>query len=195
MLACSPKVVSYQAVPRRLCPGGSTLLRWSVKGTAVLSADPSLPGVGPVRSNDSARFSPAQTTTFTLTAERHGKSAFARQEVRVLDATTPSTIVDTTGALGGDSVQAIAHLDSAVWDAHARVVDVFGRSGRPLVVEHAGARAALAGDTQGSDALRGTAIGGDWIMHAPLLAGEVIGDATRPPPDRLRVSVHFTCTP
>ncbi len=171
------------------------MLRWSVKGSALLAAEPALPGVGPVRPVDSARFSPTQTTTFTLTAERFGKSAFARQEVRVLDATSPSAIVDTAGALGVDSLQTVAHLDSATWDANARVVDVFGQSGRPLVVRHAGGQAVITSDAQASAALRGTRIGGDWMIHAPLVAGEAIGDPTHPPSDRLRLSVHFTCTP
>jgi len=195
IVACSPEVVSYQALPRRLCPGGSTLLRWSVKGNATLSAEPALPGVGPVRSADSARFRPTEITTFTITAERFGKSAFARQEVSILDSSRLSTIGAMTAALGVESLQTIARLDSTVWDARMQVVEVFGRSGRPLVVRHGGRQALLAGDASGSVALRGTGIVGDWTIHAPLGPGEVIGDSTHAPPDRLHLAVRFTCAP
>ena len=92
-----------------------------------------------------------------------------------------------------DSLQAIAQLDTTVWDWRARVNEVFGRSGRPLVVTHAGRRAVLASDPAGSTVLRDTPLGGDWVIHAPLLPGEVIGDSTHAPPDHLRLLVHFVC--
>lgn len=193
LLACSPEIISYQAVPRRLCPGDSTQLRWRVKGTATLSSAPPVPGLGSVRSTDSALFTPSQSTVFTITADRFGKRAFARQEVTLLDPGIARTIVDTTGALGSDSLQAIARLDSAVWDSKARVKEVFGRSGRALVVMHGGRRAVLAGDAAGSSALRGTPLGGDWVIHAPLRTSEVIGDSTHPPPLLLQLAVQFAC--
>ena len=194
-LACSPEIVSYQAVPRRLCPGDSTWLRWRVKGSATLSSEPPVPGLGRVRSVDSALFGPSQSTVFTLTAHRFGSQKFARQEVTLLDPTSPRTIVDTTGALGVDSLQTIAQLDTAVWDPKARVHEVFGKSGRALVVIHAGLRAVLVSDAAGSITLRDTPLGGDWVIHAPLRPGEVIGDSAHGPPDRLRLLVHFACQP
>jgi hypothetical protein len=194
-LSCSPQVVSYQAVPRRLCPGSSTLLTWSVKGSATLAAEPPIPGTGDVRSTDSARFTPLQTTVFTLTARRHGTTAYARQEVSVLDPATPPTLADTTGALGTDSLQVIARWDSTLWDSRARVADVFGRSGRWLAVRHAGRWALVSSDGVASRALRDTPLAGDWVIHAPLEVGEVIGDPTHPPAARLRLGVRFYCGP
>ena len=194
-LACSPQIVSYQAVPRRLCPGNSTLLSWSVKGTATLAAEPGLPGTGDVRSTDSARFTASQTTVFTLTVRRHGKTVFARQEVTLLDPAAPPTLADTTGALGSDSLQVIARWDSTVWDSHARVLEVLGGSGRELAVGHAGRWALVAADGTPSSTLRDTPLAGDWVIHAPLTGGEVIGDSVHPPPPRLRLAVRFSCGP
>lgn len=194
-LTCSPQIVSYEAVPRRLCLGSSTLLRWSVKGNTTLAGEPSLGGTGDVRSTDSARFTPPQTTVFTLTARRRGKVAFARQEVSLLDPNSPPTIVDTTGALGSESLQVVARWDSAVWDSRARVREVFSRSGRELIVRHAGRVALVAADGAASGALRDTPLAGEWIIHAALADGEVIGDSIHPPPAHLRLGVRFSFGP
>ncbi len=194
-LACSPRIASYQAVPRRLCAGSSTLLSWSVKGRATLTAEPALLGTGDVRATDSARFTPQQTTVFTLTVRRLGKTKFARQEVSLLDPATPPTVADTTGALGADSLQVIARWDSTVWDSRARVLEVFGRSGRKLAVRHAGRLALVAADDAPSSTLRDTPLAGDWVIHAALADGEVIGDSTHPPPPRLRLGIRFSCGP
>ena len=148
-----------------------------------------------MRATDSARFTPLQTTVFTLTARRHGTTAVARQEVSVLDPETPPTLADTTGALGSDSLQVIARWDTTVWDSRARVVEVFGRSGRRLAVQHAGRVALVSADTVASSALRDTPLAGDWVIHAPLNDGEVIGDPTHPPAPRLRLGVRFSCRP
>jgi hypothetical protein len=191
--ACSPEVMSYQATPRRLCPGSSTWLRWSVKGNATLSAEPPLEQNRAVGANDSVLISPLRSTVFTLTAVRFGKRAFARQEITLLDPSVPRTIADTASAIGSDSLEAIARLDTMVWDSKALVRRVVGRSGRALVVLHGGKRAQLADDSVGSIALAGTRLGGVWVMHAPLLVGDVIGDSTHAPPDRLRLLVHFDC--
>ena len=189
---CSAQVLSYEAMPSRLCAGDSTTLRWHVRGNATLTAEPSISGLPNADAVDSARVSPMLTTVFTLAIQRSSKKFYARQEVVILDPNSPRTLVDIATPLGSDSIETILRLEPRIWDTKARVITVTARSGRPLAVTHDGRRVTLT-DAAASNELQGTPLSGVWIIHAPLQPGEVMGDSVHPPPDRLRLVVQFGC--
>jgi len=192
--ACSPKIVAFNAAPVRLCSGQSVQLTWEVSGTAELAADPTVAGVGAVDSTGSRAFTPAQTTTFRLTATKRGKEAFAEQEVAVLSPASERPLVINTEPDGTTHVVARETLPAADWDDIARVDTVVNRSDRPLTVTHDGREVVLPAADDSSDALRGTPVSGEWQVRAALKPGEVMGDPSNPPPDRLRLLVRISCT-
>ncbi len=196
--ACRPKIERFAVVPRRLCAGQTTTVAWQVKGRATLSADPALPDTGAVPSSGSRRFTPrarppADTTTFELTARRHGRSVFARQGVVVFATGVDRPIVIATKPAGADSLVAIDSLRAAVWDDAIRIDDVSSESDRTLRVIHDGRMVDLPADGTPSAALRGSRVSGRWEVRAALQPGEQMGSRQHPPPDRLRLRVRLSC--
>src|SRR5438477_2192193 len=136
----SAQVLSYEAVPSRLCLGDTATLRWRVRGNATLTAEPPISGLPDADAVDSVRLSPTVGTVFTLAVRRSSKKFYARQEVVILDPNSPRTLVDVATPLGADSIQTILRLEPQIWDSKARVIAVIARSGRPLAITHDGRR-------------------------------------------------------
>ncbi len=193
MAACEPKIVSFEASPRKLCTGQSTTLSWKVNGKAVLLADPPLAGTGAVSSTGSRVFAPAEKTIFTIRAMRSGKDAFARQEVVTLATEEEKQIVIKTEPDGAGGLVAADTLPSAAWDDFLRIDTISGHSHRPLRVLHEGREVTLPADGSESDQMKGLKVSGRWEIHAGLQPGEVMGDPNHAPPDRLRVLIHLSC--
>jgi hypothetical protein len=69
-VGCSPQIYSFKGVPRRICPQTKTVtLTWSVDGSASLSADPELTGLGRVP-ECGQRMVEARPAKITLTASK-----------------------------------------------------------------------------------------------------------------------------
>jgi hypothetical protein len=175
-----------------VCAGESAKLSWRVRGNAALSATPPLDGTGEVPSSGSREFAIAQPTVFEITAKRHGKTAFARQEVTAFATGATRDIVFRTDSLAPDSLIAAGTIPPADWDDELRIDTVSGQSQRQLRVVHEGRDILLPADGSASDALRGARVGGRWEIRSGLLAGETIG-GPHAPPDRLRVVVRLSC--
>lgn len=75
-----PTITSFTATPSSISAGQSSTLSWSVAGATTISIDN---GVGSVTSLTTKAVSPAQTTTYTLTATNSGGSATARVTVTI----------------------------------------------------------------------------------------------------------------
>lgn len=99
-----PPISSFSGTPTTIAPGASTLLGWSVTGATSLSISP---GIGTV-TGTSLLVSPAQTTTYTLTATNAGGSTTAETTVIVqvpvpvinsFIATPPSVVAGNPGTL------------------------------------------------------------------------------------------------
>lgn len=78
--AAPPRITSFEATPARVKPGEASRLVWSTEGASSVEITPSVGSAGP---NGSAEVSPAQTTTYTLTAIGNGPSASASVTVEV----------------------------------------------------------------------------------------------------------------
>lgn len=193
MAACGPKIVSFEASPHRLCTGQSTTLSWMVKGEAKLSAEPSLAGTGVVPSTGSRSFTPVQSTTFKITAARHGKSQFAKQEVVTLATGEERPIVIRTDPDGAGGLVGIVTLQPADWDDLVRINTISGQSNRILRVLHEGREVILSADGSESDQMKDLKVSGRWEIHAGLQPGEIISDPNHAPPDRLRILIHLSC--
>ncbi|HEX7508150.1 MAG TPA: kelch repeat-containing protein, partial [Polyangia bacterium] len=76
-----PLIASFTALPASIPPGGSATLRWAVTGATTLSIDQ---GIGLVTGTNTAVVTPAQTTTYTLTAQNAaGASVTSQAQVTV----------------------------------------------------------------------------------------------------------------
>ncbi|MEW6144153.1 MAG: hypothetical protein AB1598_03935 [Thermodesulfobacteriota bacterium] len=191
--ACAPKIVSFQASPGRLCKGQNTVVSWSVVGGALLLATPLTSGTGVVPSSGSKSFTPLKPTKFTIIAMRSGKDVFAEQEVVVVESGNTQSLVIETQPDGAHGLIAKETLKPQIWDDMMRIDTISGQSNRALRVFHEGHEIILPADGTPSDQMRGAKISGLWEIRANLLSGEVMGDPTHAPPDRLRVLVNLTC--
>ena len=87
--AGNPQILRFEANPLSIAPGGSSTLSWATSGATQVS----ISGVGSVNPNGSTTVSPAQTTTYTLTAtSSDGKSVTAPITVTVAAANVPQIV-------------------------------------------------------------------------------------------------------
>lgn len=191
--ACAPKITSFQASPRRLCEGQNTVVSWEVEGHALLSSEPVMDGTGPVPSSGSMNYALFEPTLFKIIVMRGGKDAFAEQEVAVFASGDTKTIVIETYPDSTQGLVAKETLSPQVWDDMMRIDSISGQSGRALNITHEGRKITLPADGSPSDLMRGAKMSGLWEIRANLLSGEVMGDPTHAPPDRLRILVSLTC--
>ena len=179
-VACSPAINEFTVWPRRICPDDTVHVAFDVSGKANLSMV--------TRSGSSA-----DTITYTLVAERNGKTAFARQDVIRWLAPPSKELVFMTVPLGRDSVKAIDTLSAETWQSGLALESVALQPGRAITVIHAGIVVVIPGDGSPTTAFDGAPIYGAWELRAPLLPGEVMGDPAHPPPDRLRLGTTLMC--
>lgn len=188
----SPKILAFAANPQRICQDQTATLSWSVKGTAVLEAEPPVAGVGAVAAADSLEVSAGETTVFTLRVTRNDKMAFARQEVVVYQTDAVVPIVIATEPADGGGLEATVEAPVRDWDAALRIATVANTSDRPVTIEHGGRQVTLAAGEE-SAALADVVVSGTWTLRAELLPGEIIGDPAHAPAEMLRVAVTLTC--
>ena len=91
--AGNPQIVRFEANPVTIAPGQQSTLSWSTTGAATVSIN----GVpGPLPLNGSATVTPAQTTTYTLTAtSSDGHAVTAPVTVTVASGTIPQVVMFT----------------------------------------------------------------------------------------------------
>jgi hypothetical protein len=88
----NPQIVRFEASPRSIQPGQQSTLSWTTNGAATVS----ISSVGAVTLNGSTTVSPAQTTTYTLTATASdGKTVSSPITVTVATGTVPQVVVFT----------------------------------------------------------------------------------------------------
>ncbi|MDL1984383.1 MAG: hypothetical protein LWX54_09395 [Deltaproteobacteria bacterium] len=122
-----PPSLSVAADPETIQLGESTTLSWSSTGADFCDIKP---GVGSVAANGSIALSPAQTTTYTITATGPGGTAIASTTVTVIHPAPGASIsADQTSIMAGETVLlswSSAHADSAVIDNGIGAVSVNG---------------------------------------------------------------------
>jgi len=97
-----PPSLSVAADPETIQLGESTTLSWSSTGADFCDIKP---GVGSVAANGSIALSPAQTTTYTITATGHGGTAIASTTVTVIHPAPGASIsADQTSIMAGETV-------------------------------------------------------------------------------------------
>jgi hypothetical protein len=85
----SPMIIRFEANPVTVLPGESSTLSWTTQGTASVS----IGGIGAVDANGSRVVTPAQTTTYTLTASgSDGRQVTAPVTVVVATVQVPSVL-------------------------------------------------------------------------------------------------------
>jgi chitodextrinase len=116
----APVISSFTATPSIVTAGASATLSWSVSGASTVSIDH---GVGDVSTATSKSLSPAQTTTYTLTAINSAGSATAQATLTV------NSIIDTQPPTAPTIVSAVARSAKEVdlaWNASTDNVGVAG---------------------------------------------------------------------
>jgi hypothetical protein len=192
VIGCHPQIVRFEAAPQRLCANRSTRLEWEVKGSADLAARPPVAGTGKVSSSGSKPFAIAETTTFTLTAERFGSSKVAEQEIEAFSVGGTKSLLGRTSCEAG-AIVAVATLPANEWDDLARVDTVRIVGARTIMVSHADRKTTLGPKARRSEEFRGAPVAGEWILRAPLLPDEVCGNPEHHPPATLGLTVTISC--
>jgi hypothetical protein len=86
----TPQIIRFEGSPLSIQPGQQSTLSWTTQGAATVS----ISGVGAVTLNGSTTVTPAQTTTYTLTASSSdGKSVSAPITITVSTGTIPQVVV------------------------------------------------------------------------------------------------------
>jgi hypothetical protein len=86
----NPQIIRFEANPVSIAPGQSSTLSWTTTGASTVTISPT---VGSVTVNGSTSVTPAQTTTYTLTAtSADGKSVSAPVQVIVAPANIPQIL-------------------------------------------------------------------------------------------------------
>jgi hypothetical protein len=90
----NPQIIRFEANPVSIAPGGSSTLSWTTTGATTVNITASVgPNVGSVAVNGSVQVTPAQTTTYTLTAtSSDNKSVSAPVQVIVAPANIPQIL-------------------------------------------------------------------------------------------------------
>jgi hypothetical protein len=90
IVAGTPQIIRFEASPLTIAPGQQSTLSWTTSGAATAA----ISGVGAVTLNGSTTVSPAQTTTYTLSAtSSDGKTVTAPVTVTVSTGTIPQIVV------------------------------------------------------------------------------------------------------
>jgi archaellum component FlaC len=102
--AGNPQIVRFEANPLSILPGGQSTLSWTTTGATTVS----ISGIGSVNLNGSTTVTPAQTTTYILTASTaDGHSVTAPITVTVAAGTIPQIVTfvanPTTVSAGGST--------------------------------------------------------------------------------------------
>lgn len=169
MSGCGPKIDRFDVVPVRACVGDSVQVSYVVRGTPALSV---IRRGGP----------PSDTTTYTLTVHRNGKTAFGQKDVVTFWPSAATIVGFDTRPDGPDSIAAADTLSADRWGDSLPLNSAASLSGRDVRVTHAGHTVLLRADSSASPDVRGLPIAGSWILRAPLLPAESLGVPGHAPP-------------
>lgn len=129
----APTISSFSASPLSITAGQTATLSWSVSGATTISIDN---GVGDVSTLTSKAVSPAQTTTYRLTATNSTGSASASATVTVTAAGPPVDAQPPTVPILNSAIARSQTQVDLAWSASTDNVGVAGyqivRNGSPL---------------------------------------------------------------
>jgi hypothetical protein len=193
-LACTPKIVSFEASPILVCEGQSTRVSWKARGSTVLLSNPILPGTGAVESTGFQRFTPTGTTIFTIKAAGNGREAFLDQVVVSLPSRTEREIVINVKPSVDGVLVGVETIKQSILSDFKNIETIRGDTDRPITVLHEGREVILQADGVSSEGMRGTGFSGYWEIRAEPLPGEEVGDPAHAPPDNFRLLVSLSCS-
>jgi hypothetical protein len=178
--ACGPKINAFKVEPRRICSGDTVRITFRTRGQPHLLA---------VRRAGTM----ADTTTYIIVAEAHGKRAYRPADVVTFSPEAAPALAFTTDLLSEDSLIAVDTVSAEAWPDQVRLDEIVGESGRDLVVSHAGTEAVVGAGDQGNAGWRGLPVSGRWEVRSGLLPGEVPGDPAHAPPGHLNLRIRLRC--
>jgi uncharacterized protein YkwD/chitodextrinase len=127
----APAIASFSANPASITAGQSATLSWSVSGATALSIDN---GIGAVTGSGSRAVTPAQTTTYRLTATNNAGTSSKSVTVTVAPASTPDTQAPSAPVLTSATARSANTVELA-WSASTDNIGIKGyqvlRNGSP----------------------------------------------------------------
>jgi hypothetical protein len=181
-VACSAHVNDFSAEPRHICPGQRVEVKWSVSGSATLTATPAVSGIenGAVPDDGHAVIAPTAPTEVVLSVTRFlGSPTGATQKIEVKEPGAKPELLtasmgDPAASPGCDGGKAWATVHVKRFASDIKVATVSAHAGDPRTydVEHEGVHGTIAPGTP-SKAFEGKPIAGDWLLTARLEAGQV----------------------
>jgi len=118
----APTISLFTATPGVIAAGGSATLSWAVSGASSVNIDN---GIGDVSNATTRVVSPAQTTSYKLTASSSGGVVTAVATVTVAPSTTPDSQAPSSPALSPAAAVSATRVDLA-WTASRDNVGVTG---------------------------------------------------------------------
>jgi hypothetical protein len=204
--ACSkPSMGPFDVTPHIACPHTTVTVSWTASEDVVLYQQSPLPAdkgmLCPSPPADAKR-TPLPARKGTLPAPVDGDTrftlCFARADPtvsRVVDVKVTDGSPIRMGGIascGGNELRGAVTPTAEQAAAALPVAAVGNRTARALVVEHGPTSVPLAPEAR-SDAFKGQAYAGDWVVRAPLAAGETCDQALDAIASRLRLEFFFDC--
>ncbi|MGV8073118.1 MAG: Ig-like domain-containing protein [Syntrophobacteraceae bacterium] len=122
-LAYPVPTVSFGATPQAIHPGESATLAWTSTDALSCSIDQ---GIGTVPVNGSVTVSPAETTTYTLTALGQGTTSATASVTLTVINTAPVTVDDS--AATDEDIAVVINVLANDWDADGDALTITGAS-------------------------------------------------------------------
>lgn len=192
-LACAgcASIQTFHVAPRNVCLGNPVTVTWAASGDTVLSAEPPLPGTGPVPSSGSQQFTPSQSTRFTLTVRRALSSQTAEADVAVMPPAHEFGGLTSCSAVERALTISVSLAEPQVSSAMP-VASVTNMNPRDIVLTKGDVRDTLAPGAA-SSAFAGQPAMGTWTLRVPLAPDETCAQALASVAYRLTFRLTFAC--
>jgi len=207
----APHVNSFSATPRVICPATTAVvLRWSVAGSASLSADRAIANLGSCPSSGEltipgSEFPPSSGTHVFLTASAFFHPPERAEQVieHAGDAPPPPMGPDSDDVTCDDArreVIAPVAFDASEYDQRIVVTRLRNLSERTVIISHRGRTWTIpSGETipllprAGMEPDPGVLTGGTWILRAPLSEDERCGTPSARPALSIALEPSLAC--
>ncbi|HEV7814328.1 MAG TPA: hypothetical protein VGP06_04415 [Janthinobacterium sp.] len=187
-------IQQFDVQPYKACPGESVTATWLVdSGSASITAQPPLPGLGEVPATGTRTFDPTTNTTFVLTASALFKDASRELEVTILPASQAQLLAGIAHcAVDGPSVTTDISVPASVATPYRQVVMLQNGQARAITITKDQLTAMVEANGH-SDAFRNVSLPGTWSVSTQLQQGESCPAVLEELAFRLLMTVQLSC--
>ena len=190
--SCAPEIISFQAIPKRICVGQQTTLSWDIRGNGNLKIkNTQLVGNNSVPQQGSAVYMLLETTTFELRAMKKGKDdKYEVEGVKIVsDGNEVPVVLDIEETIIDNQLIAMQTPREDLW-GNVEIGSIHSNEAERVIhVVYGGREVILSTDGTKSNKLEGLKMGGLWKIYAELLPGESIENSDLPVNFQIIVSI------